>query len=47
MKRKLAIVATSIMLGFSSLAAFLPNVGDGTSLNTWTSNMDGVLAAAK
>ena len=47
MKRAFAIAAMSVLLGHGALAAFLPNVGTGTTPNVWTSNMDGVLNAAR
>ena len=47
MKKILATLATALMVSAGAQAAFLPKVGNGTSPNVWTRNMDGVLAAAK
>ena len=47
MKKIMLAAAAALLMGLGSSAAFLPTVGDGTSPNVWTRNMDGVLAAAK
>lgn len=41
------IVAAALMYASSTTAAVLPLVGKGTEPNQWTSNISGVLAAAK
>ena len=47
MRKAIVAIAMSLFAGLGALGAFLPNVGDGTSPNVWTRNMDGVLAAAQ
>ena len=44
--KKFAAVA-AIVSTMSATAAVLPRVGNGTTPNVWTRNMEGVLAAAK
>ena len=46
MKRLITLLLSAVM-AVASYAAFLPSVGTGTAPNQWTSNVEGVLKAAK
>ena len=45
--KKLIMLAMAAALSLGARAVTLPSVGNGTEPNQWTSNLDGVLAAAK
>lgn len=47
MKKAIVAITMLLLAGLGAVAGFLPNVGDGTTPNVWTRNMDGVLAAAR
>ena len=45
--KKLVLAALAAVLSFGANAGALPSVGKGTEPNQWTSNVDGVIAAAQ